>query len=107
MDLWGGRAVVIGCPARKLSLQHHLRALWEDKVVKETRGTGCLVEPEFLQGREENPFLGRSSGWSGRVVIKADLDKFEQRASLEERYQIPNGDLCSSCESEPREGREV
>jgi len=62
VDSCRGTAVAIECRARELTLQHHLRALWEDEVIEEAGGAGCLVESEFLQGGEANPSVGRSSG---------------------------------------------
>ena len=89
--------------AYELPLQQHLRALWEDKVIKEARGAGCLVESKLLQYGESDAFVGRRDGWLG-CVLKTNLEEFEQRMLLEEGRQIPKGYLGSRRETEPREG---
>ena len=38
--------------------QHHLRAPWEDKLIKEASGVGCIFKSEFPQGGEANPSMG-------------------------------------------------
>jgi len=42
---YGGGSILIEYFIRELPLQYHLCALWEDEVIKQTRGGGCLVEP--------------------------------------------------------------
>ena len=105
MDPCGGGTIGIERLARENSLQHHLCAFWEDEVIKEASGTGCLIESEFLQNGEANPSTGRRRGWL-RHVAEADLDELERRASFEEGCQILNGHVCPSIKNEPRKGRE-
>jgi len=83
VDSRGRGTVVIKRFARELSLQHHLCARWEDEVIKEAGGAGCLVESEFLQGGEADPFPGRGGRWLGKVR-EAELDEFERGAPFEE-----------------------
>ena len=84
MDSRGGGAVVIKFLTREQSIQRHLCALWEGEVIEEAGGESCLVESEFLQGGEANPSSGRRDGRLGHIG-EANLDQFEQGASLEER----------------------
>ena len=83
MNSCGRATATIVFIARELSHQPHFSALWEDEVVEETAGGGRLVESEFLQCDKSNTFVGRSGGQVGHVE-EANLDKLEQRTSLEE-----------------------
>ena len=89
VDLCGRVAKGVEYLACELSSQHHLRALWEDEVIKEASGAGCKLESEFPQGGEANPSTGRRAWWL-RPVGEANLDGFERRGSFEEGCQIPN-----------------
>ena len=50
MDSGGGGAVLIENLTREPSLQHHLRAIWEDEVIEEARGVGCLSSSNAARG---------------------------------------------------------
>jgi len=71
-----GVAAFTGCLARESPLQHHLRALWEDEVVKEAGDAGQLIESEFFQRGKSGAFAGRSDGYVWRIV-EANLDELE------------------------------
>ena len=43
---------------RKMTFQHHLRAPWEDEVIKEAGGVSCIVESEFPHDGEIDPSMG-------------------------------------------------
>ena len=75
MDSCGGITVLVEYFTRESSLQHHLCAFREDEMVKQAGGGGCLVEPQFLQGGEADPFPGRSDGLMKR--IEGNFDVFE------------------------------
>ena len=62
MDLCSRQTASSEGLTRKISLQHHLRAPWEDKVIKEAGGVGCIVESELPQGGETDPSLGGGVG---------------------------------------------
>ena len=98
--------VLVECLVRELTLQHHLRALWEDEVIQEAGDAGRLVQSKLLQSSEVDPSAGRSGGWL-RHVVETYLDEFEQRASFEEGCQIPNRNFRPCIKSEPGEGGEI
>ena len=85
MDLCGRGTALSEGPTGGFYLQHHLRALWEDEVIKEASAAGCPAESEPPQDGETNLFTGRSSGCLRRVE-EGNFDELERRASFEEEY---------------------
>ena len=76
MNLCNRGAVVVEYFTREMSLQYHLRAIWEYEAVEEAGAAGCPVESEFLQRGRSDAFAGRSGWWLGGV-FETNLDKLK------------------------------
>ena len=62
VDLCGRQTASSESLTRKVTLQHHLRAPWGDEVIKEAGGVNCIIESEFPQDSETDPFTGGGVG---------------------------------------------